>query len=224
VYDNGLSNLKPPQVVQSNSDKLGFYFCALRLDENTSHLYLFVRGCASGASAGESIRLRGSRARRPVWGICSHTAMASEIIFGLFWLLGYEFSPRLADISGARFWRTTAQYGSLEWGTGTPAEGGRFSEDRVAIANRKNDELSISEKARLGARVPCKEFLFSDATPRSARLASYQMVGRSRRAKLEFHQNCDRYSQGKLHTCASRVAREDFLGHPSDEVKCLAPA
>ena len=62
------------------------------------------------------------------------------------------------------------------------------------------------------------------ATPRSARLASCQMVGRSRRAKLEFHQNCDRYSQGKLHTCASRVAREDFLGHPSDEVKCLAPA
>ena len=26
-------------------------------------------------------------------------------MFGLFWILGYRFSPRLADIGGARFWR-----------------------------------------------------------------------------------------------------------------------
>jgi Tn3 transposase DDE domain len=39
----------------------------------------------------------------------------SEVVFGLFWLLGYQFSPRLADIGEARFWRLdpTADYGVL---------------------------------------------------------------------------------------------------------------
>ena len=37
--------------------------------------------------------------------IMTDTAGASEIIFALFWLLGYQFSPRLADIGKARFWR-----------------------------------------------------------------------------------------------------------------------
>ncbi|HIF0232327.1 TPA: Tn3 family transposase [Legionella pneumophila] len=39
----------------------------------------------------------------------------SDIVFGLFRLLGLRFSPRLADIGGARFWRidTLANYGKL---------------------------------------------------------------------------------------------------------------
>ncbi len=37
--------------------------------------------------------------------IMTDTAGYSDIIFGLFGLLGYQFSPRLADIGGARFWR-----------------------------------------------------------------------------------------------------------------------
>ena len=37
------------------------------------------------------------------------------MIFGLFWLLGYQFSPRLADIGEARFWRMnrSTNYGAL---------------------------------------------------------------------------------------------------------------
>ncbi len=37
------------------------------------------------------------------------------MIFGLFWLLGYQFSPRLADVGEARFWRldSEADYGVL---------------------------------------------------------------------------------------------------------------
>ena len=31
------------------------------------------------------------------------TAGVSDVVFGLFWLLGYQFSPRLADIGEARF-------------------------------------------------------------------------------------------------------------------------
>lgn len=43
------------------------------------------------------------------------TAGTSDIVFGLFWLLGYQFSPRLADIGGTRFWRMDrdAYYGAL---------------------------------------------------------------------------------------------------------------
>jgi TnpA family transposase len=47
--------------------------------------------------------------------IMTDTAGYTDIIFGLFRLLGYQFSPRLADAGGARFWRTdpTADYGAL---------------------------------------------------------------------------------------------------------------
>lgn len=40
---------------------------------------------------------------------------ASDMVFGLFWLLGYQFSPRLADAGETKFWRVDqdADYGSL---------------------------------------------------------------------------------------------------------------
>ncbi len=37
--------------------------------------------------------------------LMTDTAGYSDVVFGLFWLLGYQFSPRLADIGEARFWR-----------------------------------------------------------------------------------------------------------------------
>jgi TnpA family transposase len=50
------------------------------------------------------------------------TAAYSDAVFGLFWLLGYQFSPRLADLGDARLWRIDrkADYGpfnSLSKGT-----------------------------------------------------------------------------------------------------------
>jgi TnpA family transposase len=49
--------------------------------------------------------------------LMTDTAGASDIVFGLFWLLGFQFSPRLADIGGARFWRIDPQadYGVLNY-------------------------------------------------------------------------------------------------------------
>lgn len=43
------------------------------------------------------------------------TAGYSDLVFGLFWLLGFRFSPRLADLGGARLWRMdrSADYGPL---------------------------------------------------------------------------------------------------------------
>ncbi|TFB74783.1 hypothetical protein E3O21_14475 [Cryobacterium flavum] len=47
--------------------------------------------------------------------LMTDTAGYSDQEFGLFRLLGYQFSPLLADIGSARFWRTdrTANYGPL---------------------------------------------------------------------------------------------------------------
>ncbi len=48
--------------------------------------------------------------------IMSDTSGYSDIIFGLFFLLGYQFSPRLADVGGTRYWRmnNATHYGLLE--------------------------------------------------------------------------------------------------------------
>lgn len=47
--------------------------------------------------------------------IMTDTGAYSDVVFGLFRLLGYHFSPRLADIGGTRFWRIDpkADYGLL---------------------------------------------------------------------------------------------------------------
>ena len=47
--------------------------------------------------------------------IMTDTGTYSDVVFGLFRLLGYRFSPRLADVGGTRFWRINSQadYGLL---------------------------------------------------------------------------------------------------------------
>lgn len=47
--------------------------------------------------------------------IMTDTAGTSDMIFGLFWLLGYQFSPRLADVGESIFYRIdkSADYGVL---------------------------------------------------------------------------------------------------------------
>jgi TnpA family transposase len=47
--------------------------------------------------------------------VMTDTAGYTDVVFGLFRLLGYQFSPRLADAGGARFWRLDpiADYGPL---------------------------------------------------------------------------------------------------------------
>ena len=47
--------------------------------------------------------------------IMTDTGAYTDVVFGLFWLLGYRFSPRIADIGGVRYWRIdqAADYGLL---------------------------------------------------------------------------------------------------------------
>ena len=48
--------------------------------------------------------------------IMSDTGAYTDTMFGIFHLLGYQFSPRLADVGGTRFWRVDpkADYGALD--------------------------------------------------------------------------------------------------------------
>jgi TnpA family transposase len=71
--------------------------------------------------------------------IMSDTAGYSDIMFGLFRLLGYQFSPRLADTGGARFWRiaATADYGKLN-----PIATNRI--DTRLITERYDDLLRVA--------------------------------------------------------------------------------
>jgi len=47
--------------------------------------------------------------------IMTDTGAYSDVVFGLFRLMGYRFSPCLADIGDTRFWRidANADYGKL---------------------------------------------------------------------------------------------------------------
>ncbi len=77
--------------------------------------------------------------------VMTDTAGTSEIIFGLFWLLGYQFSPRIVHVGGTRFWRIDpkADYGVLN----------ELSTQRVNMDRVKEnweDMLRIAGSLKLG--------------------------------------------------------------------------
>jgi TnpA family transposase len=77
--------------------------------------------------------------------IMTDTAGASDIIFGLFWLLGYQFSPRLADAGATVFWRIDkeADYGVLN-------DLARGCANTQRIEQNWDDMLRIAGSLKLG--------------------------------------------------------------------------
>ena len=80
--------------------------------------------------------------------IMTDTGAYSDVVFGLFRLLGYRFSPRLADIGGTRFWRVNphADYGELN----------AISRHRVPLGRIEanwDDFLRLAGSLKLG-RIP----------------------------------------------------------------------
>ena len=69
----------------------------------------------------------------------------SEVVFGLFALLGYRFSPRLADLSDQRFWRLNKEddYGPLN-------ELGRHVVNSRLIHDHWDDMLRLAGSLKLG--------------------------------------------------------------------------
>jgi TnpA family transposase len=80
--------------------------------------------------------------------IMTDTGAYSDVVFGLFRLLGYRFSPRLADVGGTRFWRidADADYGALN----------AIARQRVSLGRIEahwDDFLRLAGSLKLG-RVP----------------------------------------------------------------------
>lgn len=81
--------------------------------------------------------------------IMTDTAGYSDIIFGLFALLGYQFSPRIADIGESRFWKfdSNADYGVLN----------NFAKNKLReelIIKYWDDMLRIAGSLKLGTVNP----------------------------------------------------------------------
>jgi TnpA family transposase len=77
--------------------------------------------------------------------VMTDTAGYTDIVFGLFWLLGYQFSPRLRDIGKTRFWRIDkkARYGALN-----KVARHRINEER--IVDNWDDILRVVGSLKLG--------------------------------------------------------------------------
>ncbi len=80
--------------------------------------------------------------------IMTDTGAYSDVVFGLFRLLGYRFSPRLADVGGTRFWRIDPQadYGKLNTISAHPI-------NLQKIIPHWDDMLRLAGSLKLG-RVP----------------------------------------------------------------------
>lgn len=100
--------------------------------------------------------------------IMTDTGAYSDVVFGLFRLLGYRFSPRLADIGGTRFWRIDPQadYGELN----------AIARQRInldLIARHWDDLLRLTGSLKLGRfpsqsrRPSSEENCVPSGTPRS---------------------------------------------------------
>jgi TnpA family transposase len=78
--------------------------------------------------------------------LMTDTASYSDMIFGLFHVLGYQFSPRLADVGEARFWRidASADYGALNGLA-------RQTINRKLIEENWDDVLRVAGSLTLGA-------------------------------------------------------------------------
>jgi TnpA family transposase len=87
--------------------------------------------------------------------LMTDTAGVSDVVFGLFWLLGYQFSPRMADIGESRFWRINPQsdYGPLN----------NIARNRIRtrlIADNWDDMLRIAGSLKMG-KVSASELIRS---------------------------------------------------------------
>ncbi len=77
--------------------------------------------------------------------LMTDTASYTDVIFGLFHLLGYQFSPRLADLGESRFWRIDAKanYGVLDGLA-------RHTIDMNLISQNWDDLLRVAGSLTLG--------------------------------------------------------------------------
>jgi TnpA family transposase len=98
--------------------------------------------------------------------IMTDTGAYSDVVFGLFRLLGYRFSPRLADIGGARFWRTDRE---ADYGVLNHVSRHRINLDR--IIPHWDDLLRLAGSLKLGKVSPANIMRSLQTGDRPTRLA-----------------------------------------------------
>ncbi len=77
--------------------------------------------------------------------IMSDTAGSSDMVFGLFWLLGYQFSPRLADAGESKLWRIDKD---ADYGVFNDLARGHINTNR--IEQHYDDMLRIAGSLKMG--------------------------------------------------------------------------
>jgi TnpA family transposase len=77
--------------------------------------------------------------------IMTDTGAYADVVFGLFWLLGYRFSPRIADMGNSRLWRIDpkADYSPLNGGS-------RHKINTELIRQHWDDVLRLTGSLKLG--------------------------------------------------------------------------
>src|SRR5438270_6649534 len=108
--------------------------------------------------------------------LVTDSASYSDVVFGLFMLLGYRFCPRLADLGDTRFYRInpTADYGALNGIA-------RHRVNTELIARHRDDLLRVTGSLKLGvvsAHDLMRTFQASGRNSSLARgLAEYGRIG-----------------------------------------------
>jgi TnpA family transposase len=98
--------------------------------------------------------------------IMTDTGAYSDIVFGVFRLLGYRFSPRLADVGGTRLWRVDphANYGDLD-------DMSRHKVNLQLIAAHWDDLLRLVGSLKLGRVAAAGVMRMLQVSDRPTRLA-----------------------------------------------------
>jgi TnpA family transposase len=101
--------------------------------------------------------------------LMTDTAGYSDIVFALFWLLGFQFSPRLADIGESRFWRLdrAADYGALNGLASHRLNSKLITQNwddflRVAGSIKMGKVSAASQRGLIAESHPCTHLLDAD--------------------------------------------------------------
>lgn len=106
--------------------------------------------------------------------VMTDTNSYTDLVFGLFWLLGFQFSPRLADIKDQRFWRMERQ---ADYGVFNDISKHKISTKRVA--SDWDDMLRTAGSLKMGDVLPSQLMRIFSAKSGSTSLAkSIRDVGR----------------------------------------------
>jgi TnpA family transposase len=147
---DGLRVVEPIRTIHSGPNphyfgqERGVTFYNLVSDQLTGLNGITVPGTLRASLVLLSVVLEQQTVLQPT-GIMTDTGAYTDIMFGIFHLLGFQFSPRLADIGGSRFWRVD---GKADYSALSALESQRIS--TALIVEHREDLLRLAGSLKLG--------------------------------------------------------------------------